>query len=74
VEGCADAVARIGYVQNGGVVFMENGVVAVKGGTIANAKAVRDSRLGRLHGACCMLRVVSCILHGASCKAPELFG
>jgi hypothetical protein len=35
------SVVRIGCVQNGGMVFISNGMVAVKGGTIANVQAVR---------------------------------
>jgi hypothetical protein len=51
-EGWADAVAYIGYVQNGGVVAMNNGVavVVVKGCTITNAKEVRDSEGGFVRG------------------------
>jgi hypothetical protein len=50
------------------MVFMSNGVVAVKGGTIAKANAVRDSRLRRLHHACCVLHFVCCVLRVACCR------
>ena len=46
-EQCVDTVARIDCLQSGGVVYMPNGVVAVKGCTITNASnatEVRDSK------------------------------
>jgi hypothetical protein len=58
-------------VQKGGVVFMSNGVVAVKGCTIAVAQTVqfpsRTVTSSVLRGACCTVRVVSCIFEAVRC-------